>query len=110
MDHRGLAHRFSSRDSASPNWFSFTSMRSSSDKYRLHNLRWSSPALLKSKTRPVSSVPPKPPARSNGTLDESCLLPDHMLLTNIKHELSSTVPSPSGIASSRVARYASWLT
>ena len=33
-------------------------------------------------------------------------LPDHMFEMNIRHELSSTVPSPSGIASSRAARWA----
>jgi hypothetical protein len=33
-----------------------------------------------------------------------------MFDTNIRHELSSTVASPSGIAASRPARYANWLT
>ena len=39
----------------------------------------------------------------------SCLRPIHMFDRNIRQELSSTVPSPSGMLSSFVARYASWL-
>ena len=64
---------------ASPKRSAFTSMRSMSERYRLHNLRSPSARPVKSSTRPVSSVPAMPPTRSTGNRVESCLLPDHML-------------------------------
>ena len=51
-----------------------------------------------------SSVPPRPPAVTTGSFMLSCFQPDHMFERNSRQELSSTVPSPSGIASSFLAR------
>src|SRR5204863_94968 len=68
------------------------------------------PLSVESRPRPVASFAPGPPTTRTGSLVESCLLPDHMLDRNSRHELSSTVESPSGISASLPARYANWPT
>jgi len=49
------------------------------DGSMLQSLRLVSPFSVSPGARPVSSVPPRPPARSTGTLLESCRLADHKL-------------------------------
>src|SRR5439155_6689510 len=94
----------SRRVSASPKRSSFTPILSMIERYRLHIFRFSSPACRKSSVRPVCRAPPSPPANTRGNLVLSCFRPIHMFERNIRHELSSTVPLPSGMLSSLVAR------
>ena len=81
-----------------------------SDRYRLHSLRLSSPARPGSRaTRPVSSVPPRPPARRTGTLLVSCW----RARPHVREEQQAGVVQHRAVAlRHRVqlrARYASWL-
>src|SRR3954469_23427202 len=46
-----------------------------------------------------------PPASTTGNRLLSCVRPTNRLERNIRHELSSTVPSPSGMLSNFAARY-----
>ena len=76
---RGDPQKSSRRASASPKRSSLTPMRSMIDRYILQSLRSRRPGPC-SRARGRFSVPPRPPARTTGSLLASCWVPDHMLL------------------------------